>query len=351
MSIAERMNIRPPLTKCEERELSARLGSGFCIPNASRSYNPQAFRRIRAKASCVLQEYMGCAPVTLAGCRYDATHLDRYAYTLLRARQEVYVSDKVLMVGEKGSVPLLFHKLLHVNMGNLRSTSWNEAGIKTYRSRARGTTIHMELVKLDAEGERWPFPASTFDAVVMLEVVEHFARDPMAAILEAHRVLRRGGRLLVTTPNLSGFAAISSILAGWSPNMYSYFTYTRNTSAAGPTAVPHGITHTREWGVKDLDALVTSAGFKIRTHDTFTPYSGYTRDLRRNDELFRNLSSAYPLLSRTFGNTHWLVGRRHGPPRQRYAPGTSIVSGPGEYTKDPKLLLQYRPKSGYPWDP
>ena len=58
------------------------------------------------------------------------------------------------------------------------------------------------------------------------------------------------------------------------------------------------------------------------------------------------------VLLKTYGNTHWVVGiRRPGPPRQRYAPGTSIVAGPNEYAKDVKSLAKYRTESGYPWGP
>ena len=48
------------------------------------------------------------------------------------------------------------------------------------------------------------FADESFDAVLCIEVVEHVA-DPFAATRELRRVLRAGGRLLLTTPFLSQY--------------------------------------------------------------------------------------------------------------------------------------------------
>jgi ubiquinone/menaquinone biosynthesis C-methylase UbiE len=53
-------------------------------------------------------------------------------------------------------------------------------------------------------GELLPLPDESFDCVILSEVIEHLAA-PEVSILEAARVLRPGGRLLVTTPNYHSF--------------------------------------------------------------------------------------------------------------------------------------------------
>ncbi|MCS7145806.1 MAG: class I SAM-dependent methyltransferase [Nitrososphaerota archaeon] len=60
-----------------------------------------------------------------------------------------------------------------------------------------------------ASAERLPFRDCCFEVVFMLDVLEHVG-DVEAALRECVRVLRRGGRLLVTTPNTTGFGFYDS---------------------------------------------------------------------------------------------------------------------------------------------
>jgi len=51
-----------------------------------------------------------------------------------------------------------------------------------------------------AKAENIPFKANTFETVVAGELVEHLAK-PEPFFKEASRVLKKGGRILITTPN------------------------------------------------------------------------------------------------------------------------------------------------------
>jgi SAM-dependent methyltransferase len=50
------------------------------------------------------------------------------------------------------------------------------------------------------DGETLPFDTGTFDAVVSMQVIEHI-QDDRRFVGEAHRVLKQGGVLILTTPN------------------------------------------------------------------------------------------------------------------------------------------------------
>jgi 2-polyprenyl-3-methyl-5-hydroxy-6-metoxy-1,4-benzoquinol methylase len=55
-----------------------------------------------------------------------------------------------------------------------------------------------------AIGESLPWKDESFDCILMSEVIEHLEK-PQISVREAVRVLRHGGRLLVTTPNYRSF--------------------------------------------------------------------------------------------------------------------------------------------------
>jgi SAM-dependent methyltransferase len=59
------------------------------------------------------------------------------------------------------------------------------------------TLIHGSALKL-------PFADGRFDAVCLFDVIEHLPKaNELPALLEAHRVLRKNGRLYLSTPHAS----------------------------------------------------------------------------------------------------------------------------------------------------
>jgi SAM-dependent methyltransferase len=64
-----------------------------------------------------------------------------------------------------------------------------------------------------------PYPSSSFDFVAAVEVIEHL-HDPWHAISEFKRVLKKNGKLIITTPNiLSVLSRLQFVFFG----EYSYF--------------------------------------------------------------------------------------------------------------------------------
>lgn len=58
------------------------------------------------------------------------------------------------------------------------------------------------VISLVASAEHIPFATNTFDLVICTQVLEYI-RDPAVVIQEIHRVLKPGGRLLLSAPAIS----------------------------------------------------------------------------------------------------------------------------------------------------
>lgn len=58
---------------------------------------------------------------------------------------------------------------------------------------------HTNIFKVDAR--KLPFPDNSFDYVLLLDVIEHF-KDDFGLLTEAKRVLKRGGKIIITAPAL-----------------------------------------------------------------------------------------------------------------------------------------------------
>ena len=63
-----------------------------------------------------------------------------------------------------------------------------------------------EIDHFDAEKDRFPYPDGHFSTVLCCELIEHLFEDPMHLMSEVNRILKPGGHLVLTTPNIGGAA-------------------------------------------------------------------------------------------------------------------------------------------------
>jgi SAM-dependent methyltransferase len=88
----------------------------------------------------------------------------------------------------------------------LRDRGWECKGVELsapqadYARRVRGLDVR------DVTIEKARFPDGSFDLIHASHLIEHL-NDPRSFLRECYRLLRPGGRLILTTPNAAGFQA------------------------------------------------------------------------------------------------------------------------------------------------
>lgn len=108
------------------------------------------------------------------------------------------------------------------------------------------------LYDIDVERTQLPVIEQSFDFLLLAEVLEHFATDPNAFFFEANRVLKLGGRILLTTPNVACAENIYRIL--WRQVPHRYYYYRKECTSDR---------HNLEYGPDLLKKTMENAGFAV----------------------------------------------------------------------------------------
>jgi SAM-dependent methyltransferase len=191
----------------------------------------------------------------------------RFRETLRRIPRAASKDAAILDLGASRAWLPFFQVLLGYKNVVL-NTSYPDAGFVCDRLTAETDLPPAQLSIFNVEREEFPFDDASFDVVTCLEVLEHLAIDPMAMMAEVNRVLKPGGRLVLTTPNAIRTANLVNAFLGEQPcgwNPYNGFDTNR---------------HNREYTPRELDQLLAAAGMETQEVTTFGAKSrGTLRDL------------------------------------------------------------------------
>ncbi|MFF1353210.1 class I SAM-dependent methyltransferase [Streptomyces sp. NPDC058297] len=149
---------------------------------------------------------------------------------------------------------------------------WSQDALKRARTRIP------DVVRGELTASGLPFAAGSADAVLFSEVIEHLV-DPDAALDEIRRILRTGGHLMLSTPNLAAWYNRALLLAGVQP-VFSEVSLRAVHGRPGSEVVGH----LRLYTARALRSFVTAAGFDV-VRVTGAPFHGVPRPLRPLDRL------------------------------------------------------------------
>jgi 2-polyprenyl-3-methyl-5-hydroxy-6-metoxy-1,4-benzoquinol methylase len=82
---------------------------------------------------------------------------------------------------------------------------WKAQGVEINEEAARYCRERRGLEVLSGTLEEDTYPPSSFDLVLMADVIEHL-RDPLRMLRKVARILKPGGIVMISTPNIAGWA-------------------------------------------------------------------------------------------------------------------------------------------------
>ncbi|HEX8137155.1 MAG TPA: glycosyltransferase [Pyrinomonadaceae bacterium] len=181
---------------------------------------------------------------------YAMEDFKRFVYTLGLVPQRPHLD-----VLELGANPYFMTTLLYkfrqarLHLANFFGHPEKEA-VQNVTILQTGEVIEYPYKQFNIEEDSFPYEDATIDVVLFCEIIEHLLSDPVHALVEIRRVLRPGGTLVITTPNVARLDNVCKIIGG--ENIYDPY------SGYGPYG-----RHNREYNKHDLHRLLTANGFRV----------------------------------------------------------------------------------------
>jgi glycosyltransferase involved in cell wall biosynthesis/SAM-dependent methyltransferase len=238
---------------------------------------------------------------------YVRTHLTRLEKTL-EITPPGTANDRILEMGAYLQItPALKTKL---GYGEVRGCYYGPAGRVEHREveAENGDKFNCDIDLFDAERDRFPYSDSYFATVLCCELIEHLPSDPMHMMSEINRILRPGGQVVITTPNICSNRAISAILHGYHPGFFP--AYIRPNPGGDPTEARHN----REYAPRELALLFRDSGFETILLET----GPFLEEPKPEHLWIEHLLKLYRLSAEHRGDGIYAVGRKIGPVVDRF---------------------------------
>ncbi|RII17286.1 putative S-adenosylmethionine-dependent methyltransferase [Streptomyces sp. YIM 130001] len=163
-------------------------------------------------------------------------------------------------------------------------------GVDWSQDALRRARTHMsDVIRGELSDAGLPLSPGCADAVLFSEVIEHLV-DPDSALDELRRVLKPGGHLMISTPNLAAWYNRALLLAGVQP-VFSEVSLRGIHGRPGSEVVGH----LRLYTARALKEFLTASGFDV-VRVAGAPFHGVPKVLRPLDRLVCAAPSAASIL-------------------------------------------------------
>jgi glycosyltransferase involved in cell wall biosynthesis/SAM-dependent methyltransferase len=248
----------------------------------------------------------GWAPVEDGSRGYVETHLTRLERTLA-ITPPGGPDDRILEMGAYLHItPALKTRL---GYGEVRGCYFGPAGRTDHRrvTSESGEEFECCIDLFDAEKDQFPYQNESFSTVLCCELIEHLPNDPMFMMMEINRILKPGGHLVLTTPNITSLRAVAGILQGFHPMLFPAYIRPRESGEVEAR-------HAREYSPNEVKALLEISGFEVTLLET-----GPFRDEPKPELAWvEHMLNRYILPQENRGDGIYAVGRKVSPAKDRY---------------------------------
>ena len=302
----------PSATASDE---AAVLAAGFDDPSeeaffrdAATAPSPEATETERRRAE--LADY-------ILGVEHDPPdprpYIERHLARLVRTLEITPPGSKDRTVLEMGAymqiTPALATKL---GYGKVRGSYLGPIGAKQ-RKQVRlpeGETFECTVDLFDAEKDPYPYADESFSTVLCCELLEHLYEDPMHMMGEINRILKPGGHLVLSTPNICSLRAVGAVLLGYHPGLFHQYIKPNESGDIEPR-------HSREYTPRDVQQLLQAAGFSVERLET----GPYVAQRTAEHEWVKHVIRRYGVPAHLRGEAIYAVGKKVNGVEDRHPAG------------------------------
>jgi glycosyltransferase involved in cell wall biosynthesis/SAM-dependent methyltransferase len=241
----------------------------------------------------------------------DKDYADRHKTRFIHTLEIIPPGNESKSILEMGAYMQITPALrFQLGYGYVRGCYYGEPGRIDHKSSTSetGEVFECDIDHFDAEKHVYPYDDESFDTVLCCELIEHLFSDPMHMMSEINRILKPGGHLVLTTPNIGSLRAVSAILLGYHPSFFPAYIRPRKEDEEAEAR------HNREYVPMEVQHLLEDSGFELIRLETGEfldephPEFGWVTHLLKRYRLGHDLR----------GDGIYAVGRKSGPVKNRW---------------------------------